>query len=365
MRSSDLRVRILAIIGATGLATAGVAACGSESSTSEQTDAAAAATADGSGDAREASPGTDSAALDTGTADALGDASADTGFPSIRRPFLVGRSLRSAPSEPRGDWATTSFDAEPGDPGALPAPLGLDPATSRELARAWLKDGLEEHASIAAFARFTMLLLSVGAPPELVVGAQRASIDEVIHARDCFALAHRYEGGAALGPGALDVHDTLGALTLAELAALCTEEGCVGETLGVALAVEQLELVKDPAVRRVLTRIVRDEARHSELAWRFVAWAMGEEQRGSAGASGVAAAVARAADHALRVTRAMEIRVPPADLAAWHAHGRLSCAEARVVSERAIREIVEPCLAALGIGTPAQRAAPAATTFAS
>jgi hypothetical protein len=364
MRSSDLRVRILAVIGAAGLATAGVAACGSDSSTSEQTDAAA-APADGGGDAREASPGTDSASLDTGAADAPDDANADTGLPSIRRPFLVGSSLRSAPSEPRGDWATTSFDAEPGDPGALPALLGLDPATARELARAWLKDGLEEHASIAAFARFTMLLLSVGAPPELVVGAQRASIDEVIHARDCFTLAHRYEGGEALGPGALDVHDTLGALTLAELAALCTEEGCVGETLGVALAVEQLELATDPAVRRVLTRIVRDEARHSELAWQFVAWAMSEEQRGSARARGVADAVMRAADHALRVTRAMEIRVPPADLAAWHAHGRLSCAEARVVSERAIREIVEPCLSALGSGRPARKAEPAVTTAAS
>ena len=38
-------------------------------------------------------------------------------------------------------------------------------------------------ASIAAFARFTMMLLAVGAPPELVVAAQRASIDEVAHAR--------------------------------------------------------------------------------------------------------------------------------------------------------------------------------------
>jgi hypothetical protein len=49
----------------------------------------------------------------------------------------------------------------------------LDPRTRAALARAWAQDGVEEHASIAAFARFTVLLLSVGAPPDFVEAAQR------------------------------------------------------------------------------------------------------------------------------------------------------------------------------------------------
>jgi hypothetical protein len=93
---------------------------------------------------------------------------------------------------------------------------------------------------------------------------------------------------------------------------------------------------------------VRDEARHAELSWRFVAWAVAEERRGALGAAGVLAAVTRAIAHAVRATRAMEIRPCVADLAAWHAHGRVTCAEARDAGEHAIVELVLPCLAKLG-----------------
>lgn len=338
MRCSDLRVRILAVIGATGLASAAITACGSDPSpigSHAQDDAADERGDAGGGLFTDAAP--DSAQPDTSGQDGAGDERP----PSPRRPFLVGASLRSAASEVRDDWVLR--DPE----NSRDSRSGLDAATARELARVWLADGLEEHASIAAFARFTMMLLAVGAPPDLVVASQRASIDEIGHARECFALAHRYGGGSAVGPGKLDVHDALGAFTLADLAALATEEGCIGETLGVALANEQLALVTDPHASRVLTRIVKDEARHAELAWRFVAWAIGEEQRGSPSASGVSAAVGRAAAHAIAATRAMTIRPGPNDLAAWHTHGRLTCAEARDASERAVQEVVLPCLGAL------------------
>src|SRR6185369_11423611 len=119
----------------------------------------------------------------------------------------------------------------------------------------WLKDALEEHASVAAFARFTLLLLSVGAPPELIILSQRASLDEVQHARACFALARRY-GSGNVGPAELQVADSVAVVTLAELAALTVTEGCVGETLGTLLAAEQLAQARDPEVQRVLTRLV-------------------------------------------------------------------------------------------------------------
>jgi hypothetical protein len=339
-------VRILAVIGATSVASASLAACGSDSPTTSggQPDAADERAAD----ANAASDSSDSSAGDTSQPDtSVADSAGDERQPTIRRPFLVGSSMRSARGEARDDWAGSHFAPLP--------PLGLDDATRRELAKAWLADALEEHASIAAFARFTMLMLSVGAPPELVVAAQRASIDEVAHARDCFALARRY-GATAAGPGALDVHDAMPPMSLADLAALTAEEGCVGETLGAALAAEQLAGAVDPDVKRVLGRLVRDEARHAELAWRFVAWAIGEEQRGRLGAAGVTSAVTSAIEHAVAATRAMTIRPCLADLDAWHAHGRLTCAEAREASERAIVDVVLPCLTRLGIsgrGAPA------------
>jgi hypothetical protein len=348
MRCSDLRVRLLAVVSATTFATVGIAACGSDSSTGStgtQTDAASSGDARGDANAEGGSSsdldaGLDQSAADTGSTDAAGDERP----PTVRRPFLVGASMRSARAQVRDDWSNARLaERAEGDV------LAIDPGTARELAKAWLADGLEEHASIAAFARFSMLLLSVAAPPELVAASQRASLDEIAHARDCFALARRY-GARDAGPGALDVHDAMRAMSLADLAALTVEEGCVGETLGAALAGEQLAVTVDPETRRILARIVRDEARHAELAWRFVAWAVGEERRGSLGAAGVSAAIASAAAHAIAATRATEIRPCPADLEAWHAHGRLTCAEARVASERAIVEVVLPCLAAIGAG---------------
>ena len=341
MRSSDLRVRLLAVIGATTVASLGMAACGSESTSSSQAgDAADEQHADG---ARDDGPGNpfdkDASRPEASATDSAGDE-----LPiSIRRPFLVGSSMRSARSEARDDWSASLPEDAAGD-------RSLSAVTKRELARVWLADALEEHASVAAFARFTMLMLSVGAPPDLVVASQRASLDEVNHARDCFALAQRY-GAIAVGPGALDVHDSIGPMSLADLAALTAEEGCVGETLGAALAAEQLALVTDPAVRRVLSRIAKDEARHAELSWRFVAWAVAEERRGSLGAAGVLAAVTTAVDHAVRATRAMAIRPCLAELADWHGHGRVTCAEAREAGERAIVDLVLPCLAALGAGS--------------
>jgi hypothetical protein len=345
MRCSDLRVRLLAVVSATTLATMGVAACGSDSSTSTSSGGTSDA-ADERGDSDGAeltfpdgSPTAETCPFDSG---------GDERTPSVRRPFLVGSSLRSARSQARDDWSAARLREDD-----LSDVSGLDAGIAGELAKAWLTDGLEEHASIAAFARFTMMLLSVAAPPELVAASQRASLDEIAHARDCFALARRY-GARDAGPGALDVHDALGPgpRSLADLAALTAEEGCVGETLGAALAGEQLAVAVDPEVRRVLARIVRDEARHAELAWRFIAWAVSEEQRGAPGATGVSAAVAVASAHAIAATRAMEIRPAVSDLESWHGHGRLTCAEAREASERAIVDVVMPCLEALGLRSP-------------
>lgn len=74
------------------------------------------------------------------------------------------------------------------------------PASEREaIARGWARAGLLEHASIAAFARFTLQLLALGAPPALVLDARAAIGDETEHARLCFTIASAY-AGRPLGP---------------------------------------------------------------------------------------------------------------------------------------------------------------------
>jgi hypothetical protein len=259
---------------------------------------------------------------------------------SVRRPFLVGSSLRRPDAVPREDWQPEAA------PVALPD-AHLDARTADALARDWLHDGCEEYASIAAFARFTMHLVSVGAPPEMIAESQRAAIDEIEHARACFALAERY-GGRTMGPGELSLEGAMPPVTLAEIAALTAEEGCVGETLGVLLAEQQLAMATDPVVRSLLANahIVDDEARHAELAWRFVAWAVAR------GGEPVRIAVRAAIRRAVADTLANPIRsYDGVDVAAWRAHGRLTCADALAVAARGVREIVEPCAAAL-LGDP-------------
>lgn len=248
---------------------------------------------------------------------------------TVRRPFLVGKDLRSAQGAERDDWSTPLAKVE------LP-----HARTQQFLAEVWLKDALEEHASVAAFARFTMLLLSVGAPPDLIAASQRASLDEVKHARDCFALAKRY-GSSAAGPDTLDVRGAVLPLSLAQLVDLAVEEGCVGETLGALLAKEQRALATDTEVARVLARLERDEARHAELAWKFLAWAI---QRGG---QDVRDAAERAFTRSAQAIAAMPVVDYHVDLELWHAHGRVTCAEARALSQRALREVVAPCWRAL------------------
>jgi hypothetical protein len=258
------------------------------------------------------------------------DMSGDADIPlSPRRPFLVGSSLRAALPVAREDWL---------DPVA-PANL-IDPTTSRALAAAWLKDALEEHASVAAFARFSIMGLAVGAPSDIVADAQRASLDEIRHARICFGLARRY-GSAEAGPGPLRVDDALGALDLVALARLTAEEGCVGETLGALLAERQAAMASDLVVKAALTKIARDEQRHAELAWRFVAWAS------QVGGALVVEEVARAVSSAIVATRATALRALTVDVTTWHAHGRLTCAESKAIAEEGIEKIVLPALAHL------------------
>jgi len=333
MKIEDLRTRlVLAItlgLGATS------AACGSdvESPTpvkdaSTTTDAAG--TDSGLLDAGSDANGGD---LDSGSTDSGGDAN-----PTVRRPFLVDGVLRSATAVTRADWVRERSTVA----------TELDTATRVALGKAWLEDGLQEHASVAAFARFAMQLLAVGAPADLVEGAHRAALDEIAHAKACFALASRYSGGRPLGPDAIRIEGTVRELSLADLAALAAEEGCVGETLGAAIAAEQLAVTTDPEVRRVLEKIARDEARHAELAWRFVAWASAKD-------ASVLSAVDRAVERALASARAMPIRTLDIDADAWHAHGRLACIEARAAMERAIEGVLYPALSALSSHSPEER----------
>jgi hypothetical protein len=213
----------------------------------------------------------------------------------------------------------------------------LEPALRRAVADSWAKAAQAEHASIASFARFSLELLAVGAPPALVEGAHQAALDEVGHARMSFAIASAY-AGAPLGPGPLPLdRRAFETFELTHAACSATVEGCVAETLSALEAAAAAERAEPAAVKHVLSLVAAQEREHAALAYRFVAWAL---ERGGAA---VRDAVWRVATDRLAL---VEPAVAAGNLA-LEAHGRLAPQTVSGVRERALREVVEPALRTL------------------
>lgn len=191
---------------------------------------------------------------------------------AIGRPFLVDGEARTAPLARRADWCQG---------GLAPSLEGIDGSLRDDLAAAWEHIARMEHASIAAFARFSLQLLSLGAPADLIERTNSAMTDETRHARAAFALASAYRG-RKIGPGALSPDGALDGGDVATIVRLVIREGCVGETVAAVEAGEAEANAGDPVVRSVLAMIANDESEHAELAWRTLRWALetlGDEVR--------------------------------------------------------------------------------------
>jgi hypothetical protein len=216
----------------------------------------------------------------------------------------------------------------------------LPAATRRALGDAWARDGLFEHASVASFSRFSMELLALGAPADLVRDTHAACVDEVRHAELCLALASAYLGHD-VEPSRLPFASAV--VVGGDLAAIAAEsalEGCVGETVAAVQAYESLLRATDPAVREVLAVTVEDETRHAELAWRFLAWAL------DTGGPDVRESVMRAFA-GFRPAPPTPENLDGVDMALFEAHGRIEATDARAIADRALADVVRPCLCAL------------------
>lgn len=253
----------------------------------------------------------------------------------VGRPFLIAGAPRSALRSTRGDWRS---DVESAPAAAHP----LAPGLRNALAAGWTQQALMEHASVAAFARFALQLMGLGAPAELVAGAASAMRDEIRHAQDCFALAQRY-GETDVGPGRLSLDGALESGDSTDVVLGTVREGCVGETLAALEAAEALQHCADATVRSVLERIVVDETRHAELAWRFVAWAL---QTASGTPRGAELCRLVRATFAAELATADGCSVGQFDREMAR-HGVLSLPVRQRLRARALRDVVAPCAAAL------------------
>jgi hypothetical protein len=254
----------------------------------------------------------------------------------VGRPFVVaGRAQTAIPTEQPSGWA---------DLGKFEPDVSALSADERAfLAEAWTRDGLLEHASIASFGRFALELLAVGAPATLVELAHKAALDEVRHAQIAFELATAY-AGTTIGPsafpfagGAVEVSSDL-----ANVAARVVQEGCIGETLASMVAAEQAARATDPAVRKALEIIAEDEARHAELAWRTIAWALGHAN------PSVRRAITNAFAKGLTTTSFFDVAA--GSDGPLEAHGRPAVHVLRAAMTRTVAEVIRPVVEAL-LGT--------------
>jgi hypothetical protein len=246
------------------------------------------------------------------------------------RPFVVDCEAVVAPVAERDDWRAL-----------LLAPSPASPELAPELAAYWTRIGQLEHASVAAFAQFVLQLLAVAAPPSLVLAAQSALADEVEHARLAFALASLH-AGVGVGPGPLAITRTDISTDLPALVDAVIREACVGETLAAFEAREAAAHSEVPAVRAALTKISGDELRHAELGWRFVQWALSDadEHAHARAQATFAAAVAEAHSG---VARDQLADATPH----LRAHGVVDAPLRAQIWAQGLREVIEPCAAAL------------------
>lgn len=247
---------------------------------------------------------------------------------AIGRPLVVEGRPRTATVTARADWT---------DLAVAPETASLPPRVRAALAASWQDVAALEHASIASFARFSLELLALGAPPDLLVGAQRAAADEIEHARLAYGLAGAY-ADRALGPAPLDMRGVAPASDVRAIVTALVAEACVGETLGAAEARALAGFVSDPVLAATYERIADDEGRHAELGWATLAWLL---RVGEGDLDDVAARAFDAAIAANSVDPAL-----PTDVVAPQ-HGLLSSSMLGALRRQALAEVVAPCGRAL------------------
>jgi hypothetical protein len=246
----------------------------------------------------------------------------------VGRPFLVGSHARVAPVVREAEWAR----------GAAPSVAHVPMPTRAKLAEAWTRTGQMEHASVAAFARFALELVALGAPADLLRWTQRAMSEEIDHAERAFMLASAYRGGP-VGPGPLDVEGALRAPTAESVLATLLREGCIGETLAAVEAAEALQHATDPVVRATLDIILRDETSHAALAWTAARWLL--ERRGDL-RPWFAAELTRAVAERVAAPKTSGLDDP-----GLAQHGILDAVRQREIHAAALSRIVLPNAAAL------------------
>jgi hypothetical protein len=157
---------------------------------------------------------------------------------------------------------------------------GLPPGVADQ----WRENGRTEHASVAAFARLTLDLMALGAPPNLIAAANEDALDEIRHTELCFSLACALDG-TSVSPGPFPEAQRVTTLprsrklALAKLALDSLVDGALHEGVSARIIAKLARRCEVPAIFAALKEIAADEGRHSAHGWAVVEWCLDEGGR--------------------------------------------------------------------------------------
>ena len=137
-----------------------------------------------------------------------------------------------------------------------------------QAAQYWSKVAMMEHASVASFSRFSLELMSIGAPVDLLAEAHQAALDEVRHTQVSLDLANQF-GAATFTPGSFPISSEAADFAFGnveKIAAGAALEGCIEETLAAAVVFEQAEAMQLPSLKAVIRSVGLEEASHAAFA---------------------------------------------------------------------------------------------------
>jgi hypothetical protein len=234
-----------------------------------------------------------------------------------------------------------SVSVAPGTPGGRVEGAARG-GVAEQIGRVWRMREQTEHEAAMLFSHLASELAAVGFSGSLRDMARRAARDETDHATLCreVVAAHaphlpplRPGPPAQLGPASLSRWQR----ALYQAVAL----SCITETLSVALLLAMRAGVSDPPVLAAVTRIVRDESRHSQ-----VGWAVLDRAAGAGDVSWLAPHIGAM----LRVAVESE-QLPATGASDLDSVGILSSSRSHSVVAAVLREVILPGLEMYGIDT--------------
>ena len=171
------------------------------------------------------------------------------------------RQLR--PEVERLPWA--DFDISKATPEAI-----------RAARSTWTEAAFQEHRTGAACAATLQSLISARAPIDLVAMASRFALDEMVHVELCARLAQLFGGAAPLSydPKHLIALPDAALSPKLQASELVIRNFCVGEALSIPILRGSWHAARQPLIKAILGRIVKDEAAHGAFGWLYFDWAL-------------------------------------------------------------------------------------------